>query len=249
MRKPESLKFSILEPDPTPEHVEVALCVAVADALKRAKPPVGILLSGGVDSALLLHFVLDHQPVTVLTVAGTEEHPDLVAARRLSDEWCVTHRWWVPSNPDRQAASRHVQRRPAHYPGDEGVYLACRLAAEHGIKTLLATDGIDELMGGYWWHANTSERFGSQREAFEFYWRNLWPEHLEPLLQSARDCGLRVLFPYLDDRVVALLVRIPLEVRAPRGKPKAWWKHLAARHVPEWVIDRPKIGFVDALRR
>jgi len=43
------------------------------------------------------------------------------------------------------------------------------------------------------------------------------------------------------------MVCIPLQERAPLGRPKAWWKSYARRWVPEWVVERPKIGFVDAL--
>ncbi len=250
MQKPDSLSRSILEPGqvPTVEDVEQAIRLAVVGALSRVDFPVGIFLSGGVDSTNLLAFACEYIDIPVFTVAGSKRHADLLAAQRLAEEWQLEHYWWIPSEEERSVAREHVARRARNYPGDDGVYLACQFAARIGVKTLLATDGIDEVTGGYWWHANRSERFGNQLEAFEFYWRNLWPEHLEPLLLSAADCGLGVLFPYLDDRMISLLVRIPLEVRAPAGRPKAWWKALAAKHVPQWVIDRPKMGFVDALQ-
>lgn len=239
----------ILEPGPVPTvaDVERAIRLAVADALLEADPPAGMFLSGGVDSTNLLAFVSEYTDIPVFTIAGSKQHPDLLAAKRLAREWHLDHHWYVPDESDRLAAHEHVACRAFCYPGDDGVYLASQFAARFGVKTLLATDGIDELTGGYWWHANRSERFSSQQEAFEFYWRVLWAEHLEPLLLSATDCGLGVLFPYLDDRVVSLLVRIPLGVRAPTGQPKAWWKNLATGHVPQWVIERPKLGFVSAL--
>jgi asparagine synthetase B (glutamine-hydrolysing) len=248
MQKMNSLLHAIYEPGPVPsrEEIEAAIRESVADALNTAEQP-GLLLSGGVDSGFLLYQVMQYRSIPTFTVAGGHNHPDLLAAQRLAREWRNKHYAWVPDAKDIERARAIVKVRGSSYPGDEAVYLACEFAARNGVKTLMATDGIDELAGGYWWHANPSDRFPTFSATFDYFWQALWPEHLEPLLKSAKACGLEVAFPYLDERVVGLWVRVPLEQRVSPGVPKAMWKEMVSGHIPQWVIRRPKLGFVSAL--
>lgn len=244
------LDMPILVPGPVPDfdRVEVAVVEAVYRSLDDAEQP-GILLSAGVDSSLMARVVSGRRLIPTFTVANRDDHPDLVAAQRLAEEWGLHHHTLVVDEETRRKTQEDIAGRPAVFPGDDGVFLACRFAADHGVKTLLATDGIDELVGGYWWHANLGDRFGSSQEAFEYYWSVLWPEHLDPLLLSGEACGVKILFPYLDRQLVSTLTRVPLERRVVNRTPKAYWKAFAAwMGVPLWVIERPKLGFVAALQ-
>ena len=122
------------------------------------------------------------------------------------------------------------------------------LCKKYGITDVIATDGIDEMMGGYWWHANESDRFSTLYDAFEHFWSEVDSNHLDSLYRSADIAGVQIHLPYLDSEVIDYISRIPLEDRVMPGKPKHLWKQCAlALKVPQWVIDRPKIGFVDAL--
>lgn len=248
MQKPSSLSHAIFEHGlvPSTEEIKRAIKESIAVTLDQAKKP-GLLLSAGVDSSYMLYNLLQHESIPTFTIAGSHDHPDLLAAQKLAGEWGVEHHILVPASEDVERAKTIISAREAFYPGDEGVYLACEFAAHYEVKTLIATDGIDELMGGYWWHANRSDRFPTIEGAFSYFWKVLYPEHLEPLLRSAEECGLEVVFPYLNDKVVSLLVRVPLDHRVSPGKPKAMWKAIVAEYIPAWIIERPKLGFVSAL--
>ncbi len=253
MPKPETLAWPIVRQGSPPsfEEVDTVLRRIITGLLASTNEPIGILLSGGVDSSLLTLYVKELQQVQYFTIGKTLSHPDVGAAWRLAREWSLKPYVAVqPSDPEMiSEAEAEVAKRPAHFRGDAGVLMACRLAAENGVKVLLATDGIDETMGGYWWHANTSDLYATQLRAFQDFWERLWDEHLVSLEASAAACGMRVLYPYLDPELVRRLTAIPLVERVPAGKPKDWWKRFAGwRGVPAWVIQRPKVGFVDALR-
>ncbi|MFA5379941.1 MAG: asparagine synthase-related protein, partial [Dehalococcoidia bacterium] len=107
----------------------------------------------------------------------------------------------------------------------------------------------DELMGGYWWHANVSDRYTDVSAAFEDYWQRLDAEQIYPMKLSADRVGIEVSWPFLDDRVVQVISRIPVSERVKPGIPKAWWKRFAREYVgiPDGVVERQKLGFVSAL--
>lgn len=245
----EGMKEPIVEEGPTPSEEEVskAISASVEDAIASSKGRVGILLSGGVDSTLLLKFATRHSRIPVFTIATDLGHPDLEVAERVAKEYGLEHYVLLPGKEDLTRARQAISSRSKIYEGDAAVYLALELAKSEGVGTILATEGVDELAGGYWWHANTSSRFQSRKDAFEYFWSRLGPEHVEPLLESAERVGIEVKFPFLDSRVVSVLNRIPLGKRAGRGVTKSWWKKFASGYIPEYVVRRPKVGFVSAL--
>ncbi len=249
MRKPSSLNRSVFDNGPEPSIGEVTRAAArvVDRAFRRAGQTAGVMLSAGVDSTLLLSLSPNRQTVATFTVVNREDHPDLLAAQRLAKEWGLQHSWMIPSATDITEARAGLAGRQKVFEGDDAVYFACKFASRAYVRCLVATDGIDELAGGYWWHANTSERFSDQAAAFEYFWARLWENHMFPLLESAEAFGLTVEFPFLDDEFVDVFVRIPFEVRAAGGQTKKFWKQAALGLVPQWILEREKIGFVSAL--
>lgn len=221
----------------------------VALTLGRRKAAV-VLLSGGLDSAILARLTLAvRRDVLFLTIGRTMGSPDVQAACRLAREWDLTHTVFVPSSRDVQAARDHVSRRAYHYSGDEAVYLACMAASFQG-DLVVATDGIDEQMGGYWAHRRpvVEGRPEDLPEAFARHWRALEPEHLRPMYRSCCDWEIDVDWVYLHESVVDYIARVPLTERVKDGVGKAFWREVARYlGVPRWVIDRPKRGFCDAL--
>lgn len=232
---------------PTYEELDGAIDSSVSNAIEESSGNIGVLLSGGVDSSLLLSFVLRHQNVPVFTVATDISHPDLEAAQRLAKEYKLKHYVIMPTKDDLDEAYTAMKGRKKIFPGDAGVYIALKWAKENEIDTILASDGIDEQVGGYWWHANNSDRFASREEAFQYFWGATYDEQIAPMLESSNDIGVEIKFPFLDRNVVSVINRIPLDKRVEEGNPKSWWKNFAREYIPGWIIDRKKIGFVSAL--
>jgi len=208
-----------------------------------------ILLSAGVDSAVLAKIVLGINPFMMcLTIGADDLHPDLVAARRLCREWGFNWANWAPGPEHIQLAETALaEHRMEVFPGDVGVYLALKKARELGCDYVLAADGIDEQVGGYWWHGNASPH--ELKEVFTSFWGKLDLEHFGPMARSADLLGIKVRWPFMDSDVIEYISRIPLDVRVLSGQPKQWWKEFAKYlDIPDWIINRPKRGFVDALK-
>ncbi len=130
----------------------------IGDLIIRADVPVGVALSGGVDSTLVAALAASRRPglIHALTVGypGRPEQDErgLAAetAKRLQmpfHEVEVHPREVVECFPERAL----WRDDPIADPAGHGYYSVSRLAKEHGIPVLLQGQGADELFWGYGW--------------------------------------------------------------------------------------------------
>ncbi len=61
--------------------------------------------------------------------------------------------------------------------------------------------------------------------------------------RASMACGLEVRTPLLDHRLVELAWQLPRRARVDRGRGKVVLRDVLARHVPDHLIGRPKLGF------
>ncbi len=212
----------------------------------------GILLSGGVDSALLAILATKYLPnIPCFVVGQYATHPDVQAAKRLAKEKGLNLKVRLFDSKeisDIQQELKECTGSASLYDGDECVFAALKFAAQNNVTSIIATDGIDELMGGYWGHRDRT-RFPDIKDAFTYFWDELEEKHLSPMYRAAEFHKLDLDFVYLSPNVVEYLSMIPLEDRIKGGVGKAVWKELAQMvGVPLWVIKRQKEGFVDAFK-
>ena len=129
--------------------------------------PVGIFLSGGVDSSLLtlLGSKLGKNPITLLTVAFPEaEFSELPYARKIAH--AVPHRHEVVTlTPEDLREQLPAALSAMDQPTVDGIntFLISRVGASLGLKVLLNGIGGDELFGGYTTFAKVPRllRFGN----------------------------------------------------------------------------------------
>jgi asparagine synthase (glutamine-hydrolysing) len=122
-----------------------------------ADVPVGVLLSGGVDSALLAALAAQETPEAVHTFTiGFEERSfdERADARRVADRYATNHHELLV-RPDPVAllpALADAFDEPFADSSAVPTYLVSKLAAEH-VKVALSGEGGDELFGGYYTYA------------------------------------------------------------------------------------------------
>ncbi|MFM8858258.1 MAG: asparagine synthase (glutamine-hydrolyzing) [Actinomycetota bacterium] len=134
--------------------VEEALKASVRESLV-ADVPVGVYLSGGVDSSLLTAMARREHPDQVLHTFGAsfgdERHDERLWARKVADLNGTTHHEVVVTADDFldnwPALSWH-RDGPLSEPADVAVYRLAQLAREQ-VKVVLSGEGSDELFGGY----------------------------------------------------------------------------------------------------
>jgi asparagine synthase (glutamine-hydrolysing) len=115
--------------------------------------PVGVLLSGGIDSSALVALAVEASPARIRTFSiGFEErsYDELDKARRVAERYDTDHHELVV-RPD-AAALLPILARVFDEPFADNsalpTYLVSELAARH-VKVVLSGEGGDELFGGY----------------------------------------------------------------------------------------------------
>jgi asparagine synthase (glutamine-hydrolysing) len=129
--------------------------------------PVGVLLSGGLDSSLIAALMsrMSDRPVTAYTIAFDERDKafeampdDQVHARRVADHIGADHRE-ILIRPEIVNLLRkmlwHLEE-PIADPAAINTYLICRMAKERGTTVMLSGLGADEIFAGYRKHLSVA---------------------------------------------------------------------------------------------
>jgi asparagine synthase (glutamine-hydrolysing) len=167
--------------------------------------PVGVLLSGGVDSAVLAALAAQETADAVHTFTiGFEERSfdERADARRVADRYGTNHHELLV-HPDPRVlvpALADVFDEPFADSSALPTYLVSRLAAEH-VKVALSGEGGDELFGGYYTYAADllAERVGGLARL------------ARPLVERLPTSTAKASFDYKAKRFVRAAHLAPLE--------------------------------------
>jgi len=121
-----------------------------------ADVPVGILLSGGVDSSGMLHYASRHAngPLHSFTMgfAGQDVPDERPYARLAAQRFgSVHHETTLSADDFRDFLPDYVwhMEEPVCEPPAVALHFVARLAREHGVKVVLSGEGGDEAFAGY----------------------------------------------------------------------------------------------------
>ena len=118
-----------------------------------ADVPVGVLLSGGVDSSTVAAVASQHQPGVRTFSFGFREgvENELPFARGIAERYRTSHFELLDDDADIPALLRRMQTiydEPFADSSNIPTFLICELARRH-VTVALGGDGADELLGGY----------------------------------------------------------------------------------------------------
>jgi asparagine synthase (glutamine-hydrolysing) len=205
---------------------------------------VGVILSGGLDSSLVLSHVREmHSDCVALTI-GAPGSDDLYYAERLTRDLGVPHEVIHVRPGDIKAGDIREAIRMAELTeyGDiinavVSVPLFAR-ARKLGIKVVLTGDGSDELFGGYPMYEQIGPE--SSRRLFLHKIRNLHRTELQRVDRVSMGQGVEARVPFLDLSLVELAMRLPADLKIRDGQEK-WIVRQAFRDMlPEYIRQRPK---------
>lgn len=252
-------RAAVAPPDAEPYSSRGSAKKAVASALwgavaKRVhgQERVGVVFSGGVDSALIAAAAERAGAKPVCFVAGAAGSPDVDAARAAADEMGVdlvvarlTQHGVHDALPDLLRAVE--ERNQLHIETALPLHFVVEQARRRGIRVLLTGQGADELFGGYAWYPSVFEREGpaAVRRRMDDDRDRLHVECLEreDKVSMAHAVELRV--PYLDPAVVRAAARVPVEYQL--GAADQMCKRLHREIAESWglphdVAWRPKVA-------
>jgi asparagine synthase (glutamine-hydrolysing) len=170
-RRPEQ----VIDDEEWRERIEASLRRAVRRRLEVADVPVGVLLSGGLDSSLLVALAVEEGAANLRTFSvGFEDQPeekgsefeysDPVAARYATDH----QRSLIPNSEVLRRLPEAVAAMAEPMFGQDAVafYLLAEQVSQH-VKVVQSGQGADEVFGGYFWYPNMAEeRSGDWADRF-----------------------------------------------------------------------------------
>jgi len=206
-----STEFETLKVNETKamEVLDSALQNAVRKRVAGCREPVALLLSGGVDSALLA-FYLEKMGIRYTAVSvglKSSKSSDLERAGRIAEKLSIPLEACEVSKEEAMQKIREVSKiiessDPVKVEAAAVVYLASEKA---GKKVVLAGFGADELFGGYarMHRSPKLENWWALRNIHE---RSTYFANVAGLM-----AGAEVRIPYLDNEVVNLAMGFPSE--------------------------------------
>ncbi len=181
--------------EPTPRS-EGEWTEAIHDALRKAVErrktiadvPVGVLLSGGLDSSLIVGLLAEAGQENLKTFSiGFEDQPeekgsefeysDLVAERFGTDH----HKLLISNSEVLPRLPEAVSHMAEPMFGQDAVafYLLSEQVSKH-VKVVQSGQGADEVFGGYFWYSRMNESKGTDLERFrQHYFDREHSEYLE----------------------------------------------------------------------
>jgi len=238
------------EDEPMIEDVEEAAAAVrstVLEAIRRRVDtdlPVGIILSGGLDSSLVAVQVATLHPECVAFTVGTAGSEDLEYAKRLTADLGIRHE--VVEIAPRQIKSAQVKEavrvsEATEYGDAINAVVSMevfRAVHEAGIKVVLTGDGSDELFGGYDMYKAVSD--ATARRLFLHKIVQLSRTELQRVDRTSMGQCVEARVPFLDLDLLLLAMRIPVSMKVRDGYEKWIVRHAFADDLPDYILARHK---------
>lgn len=205
-----------------------------------AAVPVGVLLSGGVDSSIVTAITAKlaaERGQTVPTFAvGMEDSGDLLAARLVAEHAGTEHHELIYTAEDAitlvpQIIAELESFDPTLVHSAVPHHMVSELAAEH-VKVVLAGEGADELFAGYA-HYGEHRTGAALHEELLSTIEGMHIGGLQRVDRVAGAHGLEPRVPFLDLDVVELALALPPE-----------WKLTGTDRPAKWMLRRAFDGWL-----
>jgi asparagine synthase (glutamine-hydrolysing) len=220
-----------------PEELAAELLERLRDSVSAhlvADVPVGVLLSGGLDSSALTALAAQESPRPVSTFSiGFEEESfdELDAARVVAERYGTEHHELVVRPDAAQLLPRLVHAFDEPFADSSALptYLVSELAAG-SVKVALSGEGGDELFGGYYTYVadQLAPRIGPAVRP------------LRRLVEWLPSSSTKVSFDYKAKRFVRGAHLPPVERHHA-------WKEIFSRDLRAELVDRKRDGIADPL--
>jgi asparagine synthase (glutamine-hydrolysing) len=249
--------------DDAPRDAEAwadAFLAALDEAVRQrlmADVPVGVFLSGGLDSTLIAALMRRYVPELHSFAVGLPGSSDLDRAREVAAELgTIHHEVAIGESELIEVLDDVIWHLESWDPDLVRSALPCWFVARSAartVKVVLTGEGADELFAGYAYHRDYhgSALHDELRRSI----RNLHHINLQRVDRMTMAHGLEARVPFLDTRVTALALDIPPHLKLARGYHKYLLRRAAARVLPPEVAWRAKeqfdhgSGSATALRR
>jgi asparagine synthase (glutamine-hydrolysing) len=216
--------------------------------------PVGVFLSGGLDSSLVAaiaaRWCAREGTVLHTFAVGTDGSPDLIAARAVAEHLGTDHHEIDYRAAEALESLPNVVRAIESF--DPGLvrsavpnYMLARMTRQH-VRVVLTGEGADELFAGYEYMREFTEPASLHAE-LERTVRSLHNLNLQRCDRVTMAHAVEARVPFLDREVIAWALRVPAAAKlAGPGRPeKRLLREAFDGWLPEELLWRDKAEFGD----
>ena len=210
--------------------------------------PVGVFLSGGLDSSIIASIMSKELPELHSFTVGLEGSPDIEAARKVANHLGTIHHEYIYTKEDMKKVLSEVIYHlesfdPALVRSSLPCYLVSKFASEF-VKVVLVGEGSDELFAGYSYFSKYEDPADLYKETVRII-EGLHNLNLQRVDRMTMAHGLEARVPFLDtDFIEAVLTIDPqLKLHSEYDLEK-WLLRKAFEHdLPSEIIWRDKMEF------
>ena len=249
-----TVESSLQDELPDVQNEEDALH-AIRDSLETAvykrmmsDVPVGVSLSGGLDSSIISMIASQDTPGIHSFVVGVEGGEDLEAAQLMADELGTQHHEYIYTEQDMLDVLPDVvyyleSSDPALVRSAIPNFMLARMASEH-VKVMLTGEGADELYAGYS-YLQRYDTADDLQEELVYITEALHNTNLQRGDRMSMAHGLEARVPFLDVDSVSLALSLPPEWKLQKnGRPaKDLLRRAYEGLMPDEIVYRPKMKF------
>ena len=229
----------------------------IQEALRRAvhkrliadnNVPVGVSLSGGLDSSIVASLAKEFKSRLDTFVVGTPDSKDIPAAAFMSKYLGTRHHVYQYSYADLLSALPEVIYHLESF--DAALvrsaipnYFLAKLASDH-VKVILTGEGADELFAGYEYLSAVTDGQELDQEIKQLT-SMLHNTNLQRADRMAMAHGLEGRVPFLDENVVDLSLNLPANWKLHKADwpEKALLRKSFENMLPAKIAKRPKAKF------
>ncbi len=245
-RLPDPVEF-VSDEKTAVERIRAVLGKSVRKRL-MSDVPVGVFLSGGLDSSIVAALMKEQVPELHSFSVGLEGAPDLAAARRVAGHLgTVHHEYTYTGEQVLQVLPRVIYHLeswdPALIRSAIPCYFVSRLARER-VKVILSGEGADELFCGYSYLADYHDPRALQQESRRIL-NGLHNINLQRVDRMTMAHGLEGRVPFLDTRFIETVLEIDPRLKSRRayGIEKGILRRACEDLLPRDIVWRDKMEF------
>jgi len=220
------------------------------DAVQKrllADVPVGISLSGGLDSSITSLLACEGTDQLHSFAVGVQDSADLAAARTMSEFLHTQHHELIYTERDMAEALPDVLYHletfdPALVRSAIPNYFLAKLASQH-VKVFLTGEGADEIYAGYEYLGGFDSPETLQQEMIHIT-EALHNTNLQRADRMSMAFSLEARVPFLDVKSVALALSFPPAWKLHDDRvPKHLLRQAFTSDLPAEIVNRPKQKF------